>query len=316
MYSVYLGGVLLPVTPSKIQTKVKGQNKTINLINGEEVNIVKSAGLTEISFECLLPMREYSFAQYSSGYVSANYFTDQLEKRKQSKKSFNFTVSRTNFEGDQVIFKTHMLVTLEDYTIVEDSEQGGDLTVSIKLKEYVNYGLKKVKIPSSDSKNTKGKVTTTRASTKQIPSTYTVQKGDTMWSIAKKLLGDGAKCWNLAKLNGLSNPNLLRVGQVLKIQDVAASSGTNVNKEAKSVLNAAANTLVGLGMSMFNSNSNKLNTAVGGMSLLLQNASPEAKKRAAIGLIGTSGYSDNAVMKDFYSNHKSVGLQAVLGGGK
>ena len=50
-YEIYLGGLRLPIPPSKIQMKVKGQNKTMNLINGEEINILNPAGLTEITLD-------------------------------------------------------------------------------------------------------------------------------------------------------------------------------------------------------------------------------------------------------------------------
>jgi len=85
---------------------------------------------------------------------------------------------------------------------------------------------------------------------KDIPNTYTVKKGDTLWAIAKNLLGDGAKCWNLAKLNGISNPNKLSIGQVLKIQDVKASSApastsskSNKKTTVKTVTPSAAKTV-------------------------------------------------------------------------
>ena len=55
-YEVYLGKVLCPIAPSKIQTKIKNQNKTMNLINDGEVSILKAAGLTEISF-CNIQIR-------------------------------------------------------------------------------------------------------------------------------------------------------------------------------------------------------------------------------------------------------------------
>ena len=35
--------------------KIKGKNKTINLINEGEANLIKDAGLTEISFDARFP---------------------------------------------------------------------------------------------------------------------------------------------------------------------------------------------------------------------------------------------------------------------
>jgi LysM repeat protein len=46
------------------------------------------------------------------------------------------------------------------------------------------------------------------------PRTYTVLAGETLFSIARKL---GVTSTALAELNGITNPNLIRVGQVLKV---------------------------------------------------------------------------------------------------
>lgn len=46
---------------------------------------------------------------------------------------------------------------------------------------------------------------------------YTVVKGDTLWGIAKKFYGNGAKYKDIAKANNISNPDIIRVGQVLLI---------------------------------------------------------------------------------------------------
>jgi LysM repeat protein len=46
------------------------------------------------------------------------------------------------------------------------------------------------------------------------PKTYTVLAGETLFSIARKL---GVTSTALAELNGITNPNLIRVGQVLKV---------------------------------------------------------------------------------------------------
>ena len=46
--------------------------------------------------------------------------------------------------------------------------------------------------------------------------TYTVKKGDNLWKISKKLMGNGSKYPKIQKANGLSS-TLIRVGQKLKI---------------------------------------------------------------------------------------------------
>lgn len=52
--------------------------------------------------------------------------------------------------------------------------------------------------------------------TKQDNTTYTVKKGDTLWEIAKKYLGSGARYTEIVKLNGLKT-SVIIVGQQLKI---------------------------------------------------------------------------------------------------
>ena len=65
-YTMYLNGVQMPVTPSKLTVKIKGQNKTLNLVNDGEINFLRSPGLTEITVEVLLPM--HSIPSDTAGY--------------------------------------------------------------------------------------------------------------------------------------------------------------------------------------------------------------------------------------------------------
>lgn len=234
MYYFYMGKVLLPVPPSKMQTVVNNQNKTMNLMNEGEVNILKAPGLTTIKFDIVLPLlTKYPFAMYKDGaFRNAGYFLEYFEKLKAERKVFQFIISRWKYapmtEKKENVMKTNMTVTLENFAITEDSSEAPDIMVSIELKQYVKYGTITKIIDTTT--NTVKKTTQSWKVEKSIPSTYTVKKGDTLWGIAKKLLGDGAKCWNLAKLNNISNPNRIKVGQVLKIQDVKATtapSGVN-----------------------------------------------------------------------------------------
>ena len=48
-------------------------------------------------------------------------------------------------------------------------------------------------------------------------SAYVVQKGDSLWRIAEKTLGDGRRWKELAALNNVRNPDLIRPGQVIRL---------------------------------------------------------------------------------------------------
>ena len=74
-----------------------------------------------------------------------------------------------------------------------------------------------------------GTINSTPASSdKESVRTYTVQKGDTLWGIAKKYLGNGSRYSEIKRLNGLTS-DTINVGQVLKLYSNAdiQSSGSN-----------------------------------------------------------------------------------------
>ena len=214
MYSFYLDNVLLPITPKQLQIKIKNQNKTIELINFGQVNILKTPGLSEINFDFSVPIvGKYPFARELQ---SPEYYFSLLEKLKTQLKPFKFTVLR-QIRADRSEFTTNMNVTLEDYEIVEDADNGFDVTFKVNLKQYREYATQNLEIKqNSDGKLTATKQTT-RQTTKEPAKTYTVKSGDTLWNIAKKQLNDGSKYKDLAALNNISNPNFLTVGQVLKL---------------------------------------------------------------------------------------------------
>lgn len=214
-YELYVDGLLLPITPSKIETKIKGNNKTVNLINDGDISVLKLPGLTEISFTALLPNSKYPFSLNDTKPIV---FLEKFESLKVEKKPFQFIVIRTDYK-DELLYFTDMMVSLEDYTITEDAKNGLDLSVSIKLKQYKEYGTKILKI-SEENGRTIAVVETPR-STQNAPKvkTYKVVEGDTLWNIAKKYLGDGERYTEIYQLNKdiIVNPNLIYPGQKLKM---------------------------------------------------------------------------------------------------
>lgn len=212
-YSFYLDNIILPIAPSKFSVGIQNKNKTVELINDKQINILKLPGLTDISFEFILPNSKYPFV---TNWQPPQYYLSVLEKLKVNLQPFQFVIARSLPNG-QPSFATNMSVSLESYEIVEDSENGFDITVKVNLKQYRPYATQTVEIKTSVDGSKVSVEKNARAQTKQPDKTYTVQKGDTLWNIAKKHLGDGSKYKQLATLNNISNPNFLSVGQVLKL---------------------------------------------------------------------------------------------------
>ena len=201
MYEVYLGGVQFPIAPKAIKTKIKNKNETIVLINDGEMNQLKTAGLTELSLELLLPqLSGYPFAVYPNGFQPAAYYLGVLESLKTGKAPFQFIVSR--IWGRTTLFDTNLTVSLEDYTIKEDKSDGPDVTVEINLKQFRD-GSTKVLTTRVEADGTKtATVESARATAgKAKESSYTVQNGDTLSYIARKYLQDSGRYGELYQLN-------------------------------------------------------------------------------------------------------------------
>lgn len=224
-YKFYFDKILLPVSPSKMTTKISNKNRTITTINDGEVSILKAPGLTEITFDLLLPNVEYPFAVYKNKFRKAKYYLDKFEIYKTTKTPFQFIVSRKFPDGSK-LFNTNIKVSLEDYSVVEDAGNGFDVTVSIKLKQYKPFATKIIQLPvavpiaavpaAQKAVTVPAKKVTPPPVKKTSISPYTVKSGDCLWNICKRFLGDGSKYPQIAKLNGIKNPNLIYPGQVIR----------------------------------------------------------------------------------------------------
>lgn len=226
MYNFFVDGVQFPVAPAELSTKINGRNETIVLMNEGEVNVIKKTGLTDIEFEVLLPNVKYPFSVYPNGFQPATFYLEKLEKLKVGTKPFQFIINRMMPNGN-LLFDTNMTVSIEEYEILESAENGFDVNVRIKLKQYKAYGNKKINLKTATKagNSTSTAKTATKATVEQkrpttgktTPKTHTVKAGETLWAIAKKYLGDGSKYTELAKINNISNPNVIKAGQVIKL---------------------------------------------------------------------------------------------------
>jgi nucleoid-associated protein YgaU len=119
--------------------------------------------------------------------------------------------------------KEHTVVKGETlWSIAEDSFGSGynwvDLKSANNLKsDKIEVG-QKLTIPEVTAKKpTATKVAEVKQAQTVSGDSYTVVKGDTLWKISVGAYGDGYQWVKVAKVNKLSNPNLIHAGNVLTL---------------------------------------------------------------------------------------------------
>ncbi|MBR2743459.1 MAG: LysM peptidoglycan-binding domain-containing protein [Clostridia bacterium] len=210
-YKMYLAGELMPVTPERVTIKIKNRNESMTLISGEEINLIKSRGLCEVSFTLLLPQSAYPFSLEKK---PPKYYISLFARLKENKSPFQWILNRTKTDG-RTLFYTNMTVSLEDYTLTDDAADGFDVRAALKLRQYKIFGTKKVSV--SGGKAYYDDAAARESANAPAAASYTVKRGDSLWNIAKKELGDGSRYKEIYELNRdkISNPSLIYPGQVL-----------------------------------------------------------------------------------------------------
>lgn len=179
-----------PITPGELNINVGSKNKVITLISEGDINILKSPSLIEVEFEARFPMRKYP---YSREFSSFETYFDKFKDLKENRKSFRFIVARSTPSGKRT-WDTNLLMALEDFELKEDADEGDDVLISFKLKQFKEYGVKIV--PTNNSKTETTSTSDVPRSTDNKTSqsqSYTVKSGDCLWAIAKRFYGNGAK---------------------------------------------------------------------------------------------------------------------------
>lgn len=219
MYRIYLkqGALqaLLPVTPAEIRTRTESRNKAVYILNFGEMNLAKKPGLQEISFTVLLPGRIYSFVQTEGVFHEPEFYLNLFREYKAAGKPVQLIVFRRLADGTQ-IFCGNMEVLLEDYTVTEKGGEQGDFWVELCWKEY--RGAKSIRYDMKTEGGQTALIEQGQARESRTPAgTYTVRKGDCLWAIAKRELGDGTRYREIAEKNGIADPGRIFPGQVLKL---------------------------------------------------------------------------------------------------
>ena len=196
------GELRLPVKPADFNVTVTHRNTVVNVIQLGDINLMGKTGLREISLSSFFPAKDYNFSN-NSGRKAPIACVNQLENWRKSGKPVRVIITDL----------LNMEATIESF-IWGERDATGDIYYTLALKEYKKIKTKKV------SKTTKKSTSrSTKSSKSNSGKTYTVVSGDCLWNIAKKFYGNGAQYTKIydANKDKISDPNLIYVGQVLKI---------------------------------------------------------------------------------------------------
>lgn len=196
-----------PVNPPDYELASAINNTTVNVNDIGEINLLGKRNLKTISLASFFPNHKYDFCQYT-GFPKPKECIKIVENMK------NSGVLRLIMTGTPI----HMDCTIESF-VYGENDASKDINFSIEFKEYRKIRLSKNNDDkvNKDSKNIS--VTNTKRSSKTVKSTsYTVKKGDTLASIAKKLTGKSSNYIAIANQNDIENPNNIYVGQKLVIK--------------------------------------------------------------------------------------------------
>lgn len=200
-YIFYIDRVLLPVAPSSVTITHKNMNNVINLINDAEFNMLKQEGLQEISFKFMLPSQRYPFARYLGFYQRPSYYLNKLKNLKKRAKPFQLIIIRNYPNSGRAYFSTNLKVSIEDFSVEEDAEEGMDVYVDIKFKEFIDPR------PKQYIKNADGtmSIQNQRWTDKAESRIKEMKYGDKIWQIIRNETGGLDQLQTVIEVNGISS---------------------------------------------------------------------------------------------------------------
>jgi LysM repeat protein len=196
------------VLPSSIEIGTAQQNSTVNIINYGEINIIGKRNLRTLSLSSFFPNKntDYTFVRYTN-YAEPLAYVKKFQSWLGN--PIHLLVTDTDINMD---------MTIESFSYSKQ-DSTGDIYFTLELKEYKKPVLKATTKKKVSKKSTKISRVDTRRITKKVDTMkYTVKKGDTIMSIAKKLTGDASNLYAIVNQNKITNPNKLEVGKELVIE--------------------------------------------------------------------------------------------------
>lgn len=138
--------VQLPVNPEKIEVSNGTSNKTTEIIQLGEINLIKSKKLSDFSFESFFPYEDWFPSIRTKGeFESTKFYKDFFIGLQEDAKPCRFIVTGLDI---------NTLVTIETFDYNHQAGDHEDCYYSLKIKEYRDYRVREIKLKSSTTTST------------------------------------------------------------------------------------------------------------------------------------------------------------------
>jgi len=181
-----------------------------------EVVVPTHEELKAYSFECEFPKQEMHYTQTNNDFKNVDFYINLFNKVRTDKKPVRFIASNGITED------INSLVLIEEFEIIEKTGEEGDKYIAFNLIEYKEFKkevrvIQQVQIGATSTLTVKE--TPKEETNPKSTGSYTIVSGDSLFTIAKKHYGNGAKWPKIydANKDKIKNPNLIYPGQKLTI---------------------------------------------------------------------------------------------------
>jgi len=193
----------LPVTPSGYSYTFETDDVVKKVQDLGEILIPGHPKLKMLEFKSFFPAHDYPYVY--SGAPSPYECIELIEKWMRTEEPIRLMITESNVNYPMRIksFKP------ED----KENDGTGDVYYSMRLQEYIFIETKSVSKSSLSSGEEL--IMSDRPVDKETPKSVTIRSGDTLYAVAKRHLGDGAKWSEIADKNQIENPKAIQPGQVV-----------------------------------------------------------------------------------------------------
>jgi len=193
--------LVLPVTPPSFEVSHGINIETINIHTLGDVALPGYGTLATLKIDCMFPAKKYPFNQPNTELAPYAY-VKKFEDWSDNHTILRFIVSDT----------TVNIPVLIKEIMYGEKDGTGDVYATITMREYRQLSAVQVSKTGNVARTAEVKTATTAQ-------THIVKSGDTLSAICRKYYGDASLYPKLAAFNNIKNPNLIYVGDVIKIPD-------------------------------------------------------------------------------------------------